>query len=151
MDNGATSYTPVFMTSEDISLWASGIELNGTKTPAEITASGSNYWRDFFRDLLGINGGLGEVIFDNLWPLLKSLLSWLPGMNDTNTTVVENNNLMLMGDSYIQDDITINSSDAKVHLGGTYTGFGNTTTKAKNSRVAKNLPTKHHGGLYRPP
>ena len=40
---------------------------------------------------------------------------------------------MLMGDTYIQDDITINSSDSKVSLAGTYTGFGNTTTKAKNS------------------
>ena len=87
MDNGATSYTPVFMTSENISLWASGVELNGTKTPTE----------------------------------------------DNFMTEAENNNLMLKGESYIQDDITINASDAKVHLGGTYTGFGNTTTKAKNS------------------
>lgn len=87
MDNGATSYTPVFMTSENISLWASGVELNGTKTPTE----------------------------------------------DNSMTEAENNNLMLKGESYIQDDITINASDAKVHLGGTYTGFGNTTTKAKNS------------------
>ena len=88
MDNGDNSVTPVFVASEDISLWASGIELNGTKPHVE---------------------------------------------NDNNTPMAENNNLMLMGDSYIQDDITINSSGAKVHLGGTYTGFGNTTTKAKNS------------------
>lgn len=88
MDNGTSSYTPVFMTSGDVSLWASGIELNGTKAQGE-----------------SIN----------------------------NSSMAENNNLMLMGDSYIQDDITINASEAKVHLGGTYTGFGNTTTKAKNS------------------
>ena len=133
MDNGATSYTPVFMTSENISLWASGVELNGTKTPAEVTVSGSNYWRDFFRNLLGINGGIEETIFNAAWEWLRQAFPWLPGMNDETTTEVENNNLMLMGESYIQDDITINASDAKVHLGGTYTGFGNTTTKAKNS------------------
>ena len=133
MDNGATSYTPVFMTSENISLWASGVELNGTKTPAEITVSGSNYWRDFFRNLLGINGGIEETIFNAVWEWVRRAFPWLPGMNTETTTEVENNNLMLMGESYIQDDITINSSDAKVHLGGTYTGFGNTTTKAKNS------------------
>ena len=133
MDNGATSYTPVFMTSENISLWASGVELNGTKTPAEVTVSGSNYWRDFFRNLLGINGGIEETIFNAAWEWLRQAFPWLPGMNTETTTEVENNNLMLMGESYIQDDITISASDAKVHLGGTYTGFGNTTTKAKNS------------------
>ena len=133
IDNGATSYTPVFMTSEDISLWASGVELNGTKTPPEITVSGSNYWRDFLKNLLGINGGIEEAIFNAAWEWLRQAFPWLPGMNDETTKVVEHNNLMLMGESYIQDDITINSSDAKVHLGGTYTGFGNTTTKAKNS------------------
>ena len=132
MDNGVNSYCPVFMTSEDISLWASGIELNGTKTPAETTMSGSEYWRNFFRELLGIDGGVEETIFNATWEFAKVFLFWLPGINDA-ATVVENNNLMLMGESYVQDDITINSSDAKVHLGGTYTGFGNTTTKAKNS------------------
>ena len=50
-----------------------------------------------------------------------------------NGETVKTYNLALLGDSYIQDDITVNSDNTEIYLAGTYTGFGNTTTKALNS------------------
>ena len=127
--NGESSYTPIFVTSENVSLWTAGIELDGTKTPEEATGGGINFWIELFRSLLGV----WYDSFAEMWEELRKILSWLPKLDGGNNTTTVNSNLMLMGDTYIQDDITINSSDSKVYIAGTYTGFGNTTTKAKNS------------------
>lgn len=39
----------------------------------------------------------------------------------------------LQGNTYVQDDFTINSAGTRISLGGTYHGFGNSNTKAENS------------------
>lgn len=52
-----------------------------------------------------------------------------------------NYNLALLGETYLQDDLTINATGAAVKLGGTYTGFGNANTKAeKSSSIIVNGP-----------
>ena len=49
--------------------------------------------------------------------------------------------LSLLGETYLQDDLTINATGAAVKLGGTYTGFGNVNTKAeKSSSIIINGP-----------
>lgn len=45
----------------------------------------------------------------------------------------EESHLNLWADTYLQDDLTINSNGTGISLAGTYTGFGNVTTKAQNS------------------
>lgn len=52
-----------------------------------------------------------------------------------------NYNLSLLGETFIQDDLTINATGTAVKLGGSYTGFGNANTKAeKSSSIIINGP-----------
>ncbi|MBR5596412.1 MAG: hypothetical protein IKW30_03285 [Lachnospiraceae bacterium] len=44
-----------------------------------------------------------------------------------------NTNLWLKGDTYLQDDLTINATGMDIKLAGTYTGFGNASNKAEDS------------------
>lgn len=65
----------------------------------------------------------------------KQVSLWTSGirLKGVKTELGSRKHLSLRGDTYVQDDLTIESAGAKVELAGTYTGFGNMTTEAKNS------------------
>lgn len=113
LGNDESDNTPMFATSENVDLWTLGIEVNGIKAESTNPSGGTSWWERL------------------LQYIIQSLVPWWPGFDVGETAEIQN--LVLMGDSYVQDDITINSSDSKVYIAGTYTGFGNNTTKAKNS------------------
>lgn len=108
--------TPVFAASSKISLWAGGVELNGKRATT------------------GGNQGVELTWWERLieW-IIRWLFPWWPGFGGDENSEIQTYNLALAGDTYIQDDLTINSDASQVYIAGAYTGFGNTTTKAKNS------------------
>ena len=129
-DEDMTKRTPALIVSEDIDLWASGITLAGSPKLQEVEDESNDSF---------------------LEALIKAFIRWLmqlfiPGWDYDNTTHEEisySPNLTLYGNSYIQDDLTINSWGSEINLGGdlnedgigsgTYTGFGNAAMGSDNS------------------
>ena len=52
---------------------------------------------------------------------------------ENNDSASSTQNLLLKGDTYIQDDLTVNATGMNVKLEGTFTGFGNASSQAKDS------------------
>lgn len=55
------------------------------------------------------------------------------GIASTSNGEADNYVVLLQGNTYVQDDLTIDAAGTGVYLSGSYTGFGNANTKAENS------------------
>ena len=123
-ENNEIRYTPSFSISKDIDLWAGGIELTGNP------------------QLQDTEGEDDDGLLAQLW---RAFIRWLirlfiPGWDydtETNEEITYVPNLTLQGNSYIKDDLTVNSWGSEINLGkdgvGTYTGFGNAALGSDNS------------------
>lgn len=102
---------------------------NGIHTKNRLTVSGADY-------LIS----KGEVLLENTGALIvgkpdesgKTPEFWADGVT-IDKNVVSGSELYLNAHSYVHDDLTVNGSSAKVTLGESYYGYGDSDTEVENS------------------